>query len=312
MQNIDILEQHIAELSIDLLKTLLKDRTTGDYIRWATDNYESYGKEYFANGIIKPDLVMGDFTKIVQPRVMKSKEKREKRTRDKAEVFTPSWVCNEQNNLLDEAWFGRKNVFNISGKNCWNTIKDKIKFSKEKDWMLYVNDKRLEVSCGEAPYLVSRYDTVTGDAIPVEDRIGLLDRKLRVINENVDEEEEWYKWTLRAFQSVYGYEYQGDNILLARENLLCTFMDNMTYKFDHEATVKQLNEIARITSWNIWQMDGITMTVPYSEHEINKAQMTIFDFIDVEENIQLEKQAIPAKIFDWRSNCSLEFRSMVQ
>ncbi len=59
-------------------------------------------------------------------------------------------------------------------------------------------------------------------------------------------------------------------------------------------------------------MDGITMTVPYSEHEINKAQMTIFDFIDVEENIQLEKQAIPAKIFDWRSNCSLEFRSMVQ
>lgn len=28
--------------------------------------------------------------------------------RDKAEVFTPSWVCNAQNNLVDNQWFGKK------------------------------------------------------------------------------------------------------------------------------------------------------------------------------------------------------------
>ena len=27
-------------------------------------------------------------------------------------MFTPSWVCNAQNNLIDDAWFGRKGVFN--------------------------------------------------------------------------------------------------------------------------------------------------------------------------------------------------------
>ena len=45
----------------------------------------------------------------------------------------------------------------------------------------------MEITCGEAPYLVSRYDVVKGEIIPVEDRIGILDRKLRVINENIDD-----------------------------------------------------------------------------------------------------------------------------
>lgn len=39
-------------------------------------------------------------------------------------------------------------------------------FSEDKDWRKYVDARRLEISCGEAPYLVSRYDTVTGCEIP--------------------------------------------------------------------------------------------------------------------------------------------------
>ena len=50
--------------------------------------------------------------------------------------------------------------------------------------------QRLEISCGEAPYLVSRYDTVMGETIPISQRIGLLDRKLRVVSENTDTEEQ--------------------------------------------------------------------------------------------------------------------------
>ena len=52
--------------------------------------------------------------------------------------------------------------------------------------LYYVISKRIEITCGEAPYLVSRYDTVTGKKIDVVDRVGLLDRKLRVINENTE------------------------------------------------------------------------------------------------------------------------------
>lgn len=311
MQGIDIIEQNIADLSIDLLNTLLRDRTTGKNIKWATDNYIHLGTAYSPENEIMPEQIVGENTDVVQPRVSKNKVEQIKRTRDKAEVFTPSWICNEQNNLIDEAWFGRKDVFNKADKKKWKAIRKKIQFPEGKSWQQYVDEKRLEISCGEAPYLVSRYDTVSGKPIPIEKRIGLLDRKIRVINENVEDEEEWYRWCVRAFQSIYGYEFQGDNIIIARENLLCTFIDNMVYKFGHEPLVKQLNDIARIISWNLWQMDGLTGTVPFGEEEAHSDQMTIFDFIDCE-NVDNKKQAIPCKIYDWRSNCSLEFNSMMK
>lgn len=87
-------------------------------------------------------------------------------------------------------------------------------------WTDYVLSTRLEISCGEAPYLVSRYDTITGQPINIIDRIGILDRKIRVINENTYTENDWMYWVLKAYQSIYGFELQGDNLLLARENLL--------------------------------------------------------------------------------------------
>lgn len=312
MQGIDIIEQNIADLSIDLLKTLLRDRTTGKNIKWATDNYEEYGNGYFRDQEITPDLIIGERTEIVQPRVSKTNEEQVKRKRDKAEVFTPSWLCNLQNNLVDEAWFGKSDVFNKGEYGKWRTIKRKIVFPEGKNWKQYVDEKRLEISCGEAPYLVSRYDTVDGKPISIEKRIGILDRKLRVINENVEDEEEWYKWSIRAFQSTYGYEYQGDNIILARENLLCTFVDNMVYKFGHEPLVNQLNEIARIISWNIWQMDGLTGTVPFSDVAVQNEQMTIFDFISCEDVTSTKREPILCKIYDWRSNCSVVFNSMIK
>lgn len=258
--DVDTMEEDIMEYGHSLLDILLRDRTTDRNIIWATNDYSKLGNMYEANQEIKIDLITGPKSKIIQPRITKEQTKQSNRTREKAEVFTPSWICNEQNNLVDEQWFGRKNVFNIQMNMSWRVNNEKIAFlnSKGKTWKDYVDARRMEISCGEAPYLVSRYDTVTGEAIEVESRIGLLDRKLRVINENVDDEINWLKWTERAFQSVYGYEYQGDNLLLARENLLYTFIDNMKYKFSRKPTLNELKKIATIISWNIWQMDGIT------------------------------------------------------
>ena len=136
-----------------------------------------------------------------------------------------------------------------------------------------------------------------------------MDRKLRVINENTNTEDEWYKWVIRAYQSTYGYEYQGDNLLLARENLLYTFIENMEHKFSKKPSDEQLIEIAKIISWNIWQMDGITMTAPFSERPKNNTQISLFDFNDT---VNSEVEAIPCKIYDWRANNSLEFRSMIR
>lgn len=291
----DILDKEIKSI-------LLKDKTTKKFIRWATDNYISYGDMYLPCKQMFPELFK--HKDIIQPRATKSIEEKLKRTRSKAEVFSPAWVCNRQINLIDNAWFGKENVFNVETEKGWETNKQLIKFAEGKTWKKYVDERRIEICCGEAPYLVSRYDTVLGQAIDIERRIGMLDRKLRVINENVNDYEEWFNWVIRAYQSIYGYEYQGDNVMLARENLLYTFIDNMEYKFKRKPTISQLKKICNVIVWNIWQMDGLTFTSPYSKSESQFTQLSFFSDAEYD-------SCIYSRIFDWRANESLEYRLLL-
>lgn len=308
MHDIDERQQNIEDISTDLLKILLSDKTTGQYIRWGSDNYIEYGPEYHADQEMKPELIIGNRTEILKPRVEKDDDWKVKRTRDSAEVFTPAWVCNEQNNLIDSAWFGRKNVFNIQKEKGWKTKKAKIVFPRDKIWKDYIYARRLEVCCGEAPYLVSRYDAVSGESLPIKERIGFLDRKLRVVTENAEDDKEWYEWAIKAFQNIYGYDFQGDNVLLARENLLYTFIDYWKSRTGKLPKLQQMKRIANIVSWNIFQMNGVTMTSPYS---VSYQQMTLFDFVDVESIEEEPVNEMPCKIYDWRSKVSIEFRSMM-
>lgn len=178
----------------------------------------------------------------IQPRVEKAAEEQFARTRKKAEVFTPSWIANKMNNHCDEEWFGRKNAFNTETENGekWVTNQFPIQFDGKTTWKGYVDSRRLEITCGEAPYIVSRYDAATGKIIPIADRIGILDRKLRVVHENAADGEEWLKWAIRALQSSYGYEFQGDKLLIARVNVLVTFVENYTLRFDSQPDEKLL------------------------------------------------------------------------
>lgn len=266
LSGIDVREGDLAALSEEVMCSLLRDHTTGRNIFWATHDYEALGSEYDFFAPILPQLITGEKEGIIKPRVLKSKDNQTVRSKDMAEVFTPSWVCNAQNNLVDEAWFGRKDVFNTTSDDgqSWQATSEKITFPEGKTWKDYVRATRLEITCGEAPYLVSRYDTTTGNAIPLGERIGLLDRKLRVVSENTETSGEWLEWAQVAYQNIYGYEWQGDNLLLARENLLATFLDYYRAKFGKDPMEKSINYIAYIVSWNLWQMDGLKMVVPCS------------------------------------------------
>ena len=308
---LDIFDEELIVYGEALLNILLKDRTTNQNIIWATNDYLKLGETYKAENEISIYSINGSKEKFIRPRITKSYEKQNNRTREKAEVFTPSWVCNEQNNLIDEQWFGRKDVFNTQKVKSWIATKDKIKFPKIKgySWKNYVDARRMEISCGEAPYLASRYDTVTGQNIELNSRIGLLDRKIRIVNENSDDEIEWFKWIERAFQSIYGYEFQGDNLLLARENLLYTFIENLKYKFDREPSLNELKRIATIISWNIWQMDGITASVPLSEERGWYEQISLFDSFD---NLNDGIKDKYCKIKNWRSNIIIEYRTLIE
>ncbi len=291
-----------------VLKQLLQDKTTKKNIIFATDAYSDDYPDITPKSQITERVLMGFKSIDLQPRVCKSIEEQSQRTRKKAEVFTPSWICNKMNNHCDNEWFGRENVFNFEEDQKWKTNVNRIEFKKSKDWQKYVDSKRLEITCGEAPYIVSRYDTTTGDIIPVKDRIGILDRKLRVVSENTNTEKDWLTWTIRAFQSVYGYEFQGDNLLIARINLLITFVDYMEERWNRVPTDAQLKKITNIICWNLWQMDGITGTVPFGKPKEEQHQMTFFDY---QTGINdTEPEEVDCKIFDWRSNESITFRNI--
>lgn len=307
--SIDISENEIIEYGESLLASLLFDRTTRRNIIWGTSDYEYLGEAYKAEFPITINLITGVNKKIIQPRIYKEKTNQTVRTKDKGEVFTPSWICNEQNNLIDKSWFGREGVFNTQKNKKWISSSEPIAFEEKPDkrWTDYVDAKRLEIACGEAPYLVSRYDTVTGTYIAIPDRIGLLDRKLRVVCENTSTEEDWMKWVIRAFQSIYGFEFQGDNLLLARENLLYTFMDYLDYKYKRKPSFDELKTIADIISWNIWQMDGIQFTVPFQTVTEQNHQMTMDDILE-----DKSSEPVFCKIRDWRSKETVTYASLVQ
>ena len=317
---VDIKENRILALDSTLLNILLKDNSSGKNIIWATDDYTQYDETYTKDRQITVFSVTGKNGTIIKPRVEKTKQEQLTRVRDKAEVFTPSWICNKQNNLVDNAWFGRENVFNVEQEKTWTATQEKIVFPTEdgKTWQDYVKANRLEISCGEAPYLASRYDTVSGNTIPVKERIGLLDRKLRVVSENVDDEQEWYEWAKQAVKSVYGYEWQGDNVLLARENLLFTSSDYYEDKFGVYPIKEYLREIAEILSWNIWQMDGLKFVIPNTCHNSKIIEYTLFgeevheEFCEgCRKNNKNRHNGIYCYIMDWEKNKKVKFVNMI-
>ncbi|MBQ8346521.1 MAG: Eco57I restriction-modification methylase domain-containing protein [Alphaproteobacteria bacterium] len=305
---VDVLEQDILDVSPFLLDLLLQDKTTGENIIWACDDYIGYGSAYAAEKQILPALITGANTTIIQPRIAKDKEAQRNRTRKSAEVFTPSWICRLMNDLCDEEWFGRKNVFNIptDDDRDWTPTASPVEFEQGKGktpaWTRYVDSKRLEITCGEAPYLVSRYDTTTGEVLPIERRIGVLDRKMRVVGENTENETEWFFWARRAYESTYGYEFQGDNLLLARENLLFAFGDYYAAKFQKAAPLTLLKQIANIIAWNVWQMDGLKDCVPFRAEQCPQ--------LDLFADIPSFAEQTDCVIKDWRSKKILKFKEL--
>lgn len=278
----DVLEDFIAELSPLLMEILLCDCTKSSEgeqhnIFWATGDYEHLGAGYGYGDPIRTELITGDNGSVIMPRVLKNRAAQKERVRQRAEVFTPSWLCNRQNNRIDHAWFGREDVFNRETHDgTWESNPEKIVFPVGKSWRDYVYDRRMEITCGEAPYLVSRYDSTTGEEIPLVQRIGILDRKLRIVSENTNTRGEWLYWAKVSFKCVYGYEWQGDNLLIARENMLMTFADYYEARFGKFPQLRSLLSIARILSWNLWQMDGLKGVIPDSCREEEFAQLLLF------------------------------------
>ena len=287
---------HVAKV----LPLLLQDKTTKHPIIWATDTYAHLGGEFTDTAPIRPEALLWH-PELLRPRIQKSQEDQQSRTRKRAEVFTPAWLCNAMVNALDADWFSQDAVFTKEEKDgTWTTVEAPIPFPEGKSWRDYVDSRRLEMTCGEAPFLVSRYDASTGDFIASpKRRIGILDRKLRVVNENTNEEEEWLFWTFRAYEACYGYEVQGDSLLIARINLLLTFVDVYEERWGRVPEEGLLRKLANKISWNLWQMDGLTGTVPLGKPGGGYEQLSLFHSPDD------TPIAAPCTLYDWRRRTPL-------
>lgn len=292
--------------SMGLLKQLLVDKTTRTNIIWATDAYQEQGAEYQRDKEIKESLITGQNSDVIKTRARKAMEQQSDRTRKHAEVFTPLWICQKMVRYADDSWFGKTGAFSSSDEQS----KEYISFSSTHKWQDYVDARRLEITCGEAPYLVNRYDVSTGESILLENREGILDRKLQVVNENVYDEAEWLKWVIRAFQSTYGYEFQGDNVLIARVNLLMTFEEYLYVRWKRKPSVAEYREIVKIIAWNIWQMDGLSGTIPYCKAEEEFHQFNLFEWIATEEYQEKVNEQPHCRIYDWRRGNSLEYANV--
>ena len=305
-----LIDFHAPEVQA-VLDTLLKDRSTGKNIIWATDPPEElqtvmYEPVTDRSQITTQQLRLTHY-EVVLPRMMKQTDTQQQRTRKKGEVFSPAWVCNKMNNALDADWFRGLGAeesagqFTVELPQGWQTAETPVQFpacgGKTPAWVQYVQSRRLEVTCGEAPFLASRYDAATGEMIPVARRIGILDRKLRVVSENAATEVEWRKYATHAVQSTYGYEYQGDNLLLARVNLLLTYAEHLQARWQRKPTKEELQPIATIISWNLWQMDGLHLSVPGGKPQPETEQLDLFSMIGAAEP---QPPTVSCKVKNWR------------
>ena len=278
---IDISEEQLALESADLLKILLKDRTTKKNIVWATHSYELLGKGFAPSDRITPSRVTGTYANLIQPRSEKSKYEQKDRTKIRAEVFTPTWLVEKQNGYVE----AELEALNLED---------------------YIQLRWLEITCGEAPYMVTRYDAVTGEEIPLSERVGFVDRKLQRISREVSDEATFYGHVKKAYRASYGYEYQGDSLLLARENLLATFEDYYLAKTGNQPTLEQKKEIATIISYNVFQMDGLKKISPYSATQEQSQQLSLFsDELEVQEVEESKTQ-----IKDWKKNKMIGFERL--
>ncbi|MBP9816345.1 restriction endonuclease subunit M [Candidatus Woesebacteria bacterium] len=298
--DIDIRESALLRRGT-LLDILLIDRTTQKNIIWATDSYERCGKVFSPKKNIQTELVTGIYGNLIKPRAAKGLEEQRQRTKDKAEVFTPLETVDKINKAVE---VGRPNKSN---------------------WQEYVRELKLEITCGEAPFIVSRYNpTAHGVLIKIHNRVGFLDKKLKIVSKFCHQEDEWILWAKESFKASYGYDWQGDNILLARENLLYTMIDYYEAKFKRQPNIKIQEEFAEIISWNIFQMDGLKYVVPMSCHHEDKvipSVLTLFEEIPatVEKhecagckyNRPHKHNGLYVKIMDWEKNKVIRFIDLI-
>ncbi|WP_207279537.1 Eco57I restriction-modification methylase domain-containing protein [Corynebacterium mendelii] len=211
-----------------MLAQLVADHTTGRPIVW--------GAGAATAGYRAGDPVTVAAARGIVPRAEKHRRLKTGRTKQSAEVFTPRWVVNRQLDLVDKQW---------AQTAAAHHGRDRAESYLHAHWV--------EITCGEGPYLVGRSDAVTGDAVPVEQRAGILDRKLRLVASVPHTPAEFFRLVCTAVSTCHGFDINGDSLLLARVNMLAGAAEWIDHVLGTAPTEDQLVTLAGMISRNLVQ-----------------------------------------------------------
>ena len=251
-----------------ILNILLKDKTTNKNILNTNNN------SFIPYSSI-PELV---------PRSLRDKKVNKDRSKSKEEIFTPIKIMSQMNTMVLKDWF--ESTSKNKDNNSTNIFEE------------YIDSTQMEITCGEGVFLCTRYNSETGEIIKLKNRVGLLDHKLHKLvdsffNRNTDKiksKDLFYSYLIRIAKSMYGYEYQGDSLMMARINNLMSYIEHYYCVFEEEMDGGIVEELTDIISWNIFQMDGLTQCIPQKEVIKNKQK----DYVAV--------NGIGVKIMNWKEN----------
>ena len=327
---IDVSESSLRQrgriLDILLIDRSLTTKRKVHSVIWATDSYvdqhhdgKRHRNPYFPTSEIKRDLITGEHNTLIQPRAAKSRQEQTRRTKDKAEVFTPLRVIKTMN----------------------DDVEQNLHLPPSHTWQDYLSTRWLEITCGEGPFIASRYNPVANTKRIIDPlrRVGFLDEKLKLVNKYCDNIDDWLHWAEVALKACYGYEFQGDSLLIARENVLMTINDFYKVKFednpnlasqaeaDGGLSTTQLEHFAEIISWNIFQMDGLNYTIPLisgqtnNSHanttvDVDKNQATLFNVSSIKQPKTKKAKSTTkrpkyVKIMDWQKHKTIYLYKLV-
>lgn len=128
--------------------------------------------------------------------------------------------------------------------------------------------------------------------------------------------EQWIGFSLTALKSIYGFEFQGDNLILARINMFLSYLDYYEWKFNELPHKELMIKVADIISWNLWQMDGLKMVVPFSCHnEQQSIQTSLFEEVAPKEEKCIgcktkdmtKHNGIYSCVMDWKNDKIIRF-----
>ena len=244
----------LQEIDESVLETLLTDKSTRRPLVWPS------GPEHPAAWMSRDDLLRPD-------------KNAEDPQAEQAEFL--EW--NRKLNSLDAAWFGHEPAFNTESASGWQTLSEPVAFDDPFHWKKYVIRPVFLFQAGRGQALVFRPFALGAQPMPYEKRMGILDRRLRIISENTREESEWLRWAESALQSLYGTDSSPLSIFQARLSAIMAVREAYAQRFGAQLPVREEKYMVTTLCWNLFQMDPVTGCSFPVEEKPAPVQLSLFE-----------------------------------